>query len=127
MVAPVEATVAAARASLGGPGVRCFCPIWKDPWMAVGVGTYAHDLLTLCGGENVFADREERRYPIVTEAEIVAAAPEVVLLPDEPYAVGPDDAAARPADDPATPRRSRPRSCRPRAPRARRPGSRRPP
>jgi ABC-type hemin transport system substrate-binding protein len=62
--------------------------------MAVGADTYAHDLLTLCGGQNVFADREERRYPIVTEEEIVAAAPEVVLLPDEPYAFGPRDVEA---------------------------------
>lgn len=59
--------------------------------MAVGPDTYAHDLLTLCGGENVFAQRGERRYPIVTVEEIVAAAPEVVLLPDEPYAFGPRD------------------------------------
>ena len=49
--------------------------------MSVGGDTYAHDLLALCGGENVFADREERRYPIVKLPEIVAASPEVILLP----------------------------------------------
>ena len=74
--------------------VRCFCPIWKDPWMAVGADTYAHDLLTVCGAANVFANRQERRYPIVTEDEIVASAPEVILLPDEPYAFGAREAAA---------------------------------
>ena len=36
----------------------------------------------------------KRRYPKVREAEIVAAGPEVVLLPDEPYAFGPADAEA---------------------------------
>jgi ABC-type Fe3+-hydroxamate transport system substrate-binding protein len=61
--------------------------------MAVGRDTYANDLLRVCGGENVFADRAERRYPIVEETEILAAAPEVILLPDEPYAFGPRDAA----------------------------------
>jgi ABC-type hemin transport system substrate-binding protein len=61
--------------------------------MAVGADTYADDLLRLCGGENVFAGRTERRYPIVREEEIVAAAPEVVLLPDEPYAFGPREQA----------------------------------
>jgi ABC-type Fe3+-hydroxamate transport system substrate-binding protein len=61
--------------------------------MAVGSDTYADDLLRVCGGANVFADRRERRYPIVEEAEIRAAAPDVVLLPDEPYAFGPRDAA----------------------------------
>ena len=54
--------------------------------MAVGSDTYADDLLTLCGGANVFAGRLERRYPRVREEEIVAAQPEVILLPDEPYA-----------------------------------------
>lgn len=93
VVAPVEAAVAAARAAAPGLGTRFFCPIWKDPWMAVGADTYAHDLLVLCGGENVFADRQERRYPIVTTDEIISAAPEVILLPDEPHAFGADDAA----------------------------------
>lgn len=93
IVVPIEARVASARAALPARPTRVFCPIWKDPWMAVGTDTFIHDLLVLCGGENVFADREERRYPIVREDEIVAAAPECVLLPDEPYAFGPADAA----------------------------------
>ncbi len=92
-VEPVEEAVAAAQAALPATPVRVFCPIWKTPWMSVGCDTYAHDLLALCGGVNVFADRDERRYPIVSEGDIVAAAPEVVLLPDEPYSFGPRDAA----------------------------------
>ena len=93
VVEPLEAVLAAARNAVPEHRVRVFCPIWKRPWMAVGADTYAHDLLTLCGGRNVFADRSERRYPIVSDQEIVAAAPEVILLPDEPYAFGPRDAA----------------------------------
>jgi ABC-type Fe3+-hydroxamate transport system substrate-binding protein len=93
VVEPVEAALAAARNAPPEQPVRVFCPVWKRPWMAVGADTYAHDLLTLCGGHNVFADRDERRYPIVSEPEIAAAAPEVILLPDEPYAFGPRDAA----------------------------------
>ena len=93
LVAPIEAVVGRARAEVPARGVRVFCPIWKGPWMAVGADTYAHDLLTLCGGENVFAGRTERRYPLVREEEIVAAAPEVVLLPDEPYAFDARDVA----------------------------------
>jgi ABC-type Fe3+-hydroxamate transport system substrate-binding protein len=92
LLASLESALARARGR-GGRRARVFCPIWKQPWMAVGADTYAHDLLVLCGGENVFADRTERRYPIVAEAEIVAAQPEVILLPDEPYAFGPRDAA----------------------------------
>lgn len=93
LVEPIEAALALAAGRPAGPSVRVFCPIWKRPWMAVGGDTYANDLLRVCGGDNVFAARPERRYPIVEEAEIVAAAPEVILLPDEPYAFGPRDAA----------------------------------
>jgi ABC-type Fe3+-hydroxamate transport system substrate-binding protein len=86
LVSATRDAIEAAERALPERPVRVFCPIWKKPWMAVGVDTYAHDLLRLCGGRNVFADREERRYPIVETEEIVAAAPEVILLPDEPYA-----------------------------------------
>ncbi|MBM4382089.1 MAG: cobalamin-binding protein [Deltaproteobacteria bacterium] len=108
VVAPVlgavqeaEQALAELRAS-GARPARVFCPIWREPWMAVGAPTYADDLITLCGGENVFGVRDgprapraaaERRYPRVTLAEIEAAQPDVVLLPDEPYAFGPPDAA----------------------------------
>jgi len=90
-LAEAEAALAAARAS-GRPPRRFFCPIWRDPWMGVGADTYAHDLLVLAGGENVLAGRGERRYPRVTLEEVAAAAPEVILLPDEPYRFGPADA-----------------------------------
>lgn len=92
-VDPIEAAVAAAELARPARPVRVFCPIWKSPWMSVGGDTYAHDLLVLCGGENVFEQRGGRRYPIVKLQDIVAAAPEVILLPDEPYAFGPRDAA----------------------------------
>jgi iron complex transport system substrate-binding protein len=93
---------------------RYFCPIWQDHteagkrwWMTFNQHTYAHDLLGLLGGVNVFAERERRyplaadlsqtmpaeepggrdtRYPRVTLGEIQSADPTVILLPDEPYA-----------------------------------------
>ena len=93
VVEPVEAAVAAAERVRPAHPVRVFCPIWRGPWMAVGRDTYIHSLLTLCGGDVVFADRGDRRYPIVRLDDVVAAAPEVILLPDEPYAFGPRDVA----------------------------------
>jgi ABC-type Fe3+-hydroxamate transport system substrate-binding protein len=93
VVEPVLARVAEAEAALPARPTPVFCAIWKNPWMAVGRNTYANDLLRLCGGRNVFARCEGRRYPIVKPAEIALAAPEVILLPDEPYAFGPRDAA----------------------------------
>ncbi len=88
--------------------VRVFCPIWKDPYMTIGEGTYINDMLRVCGGENIFAERQrrfplaadlglapartgdrddgrDRRYPRVTLEEMAALRPEVILLPDEPY------------------------------------------
>lgn len=90
-------------------------PAW---WMTINRQTYAHDVLENCGGENVFAERERRyplaaelggtdppadapnpvegrdtRYPRVTPDEIRQAAPEVILLPSEPYAFDESDEA----------------------------------
>jgi ABC-type Fe3+-hydroxamate transport system substrate-binding protein len=93
VVTPVLEALAEAERVRPAEGVPVFCPVWRDPWLAVGADTYADDLLAQCGGRNVFATRRERRYPHVTLDEVVAAAPEVVLLPDEPYACGPADAA----------------------------------
>ncbi len=69
--------------------LRVFVPIWKDPYMGVGGDTYVHDVLRVCGGENVCGG--SRRYPVVTTAEIEAFGPEVVLLPDEPYPFSAED------------------------------------
>ncbi len=91
VVRPVEEAVQSAREQRPERGLPVFCPIWKRPWMAVGGDTYASSLLELCGGANVFADCGDRRYPIVERAQIVAAAPEVILLPSEPYDFGPRD------------------------------------
>ena len=93
VVAPTLEAVARAEAAAAPDPVRVFCPIWKEPWMVPGPDTYIDDLIRLCGGRSPFALEPERRYPRLQTAEIVAAAPEVVLLPDEPYAFGPRDAA----------------------------------
>jgi iron complex transport system substrate-binding protein len=58
--------------------------IWRKPWMTVGEDTYISDLLGLAGGKNVFADAEDR-YPVTSLEQIAERAPDVVLLPDEPF------------------------------------------
>jgi ABC-type Fe3+-hydroxamate transport system substrate-binding protein len=92
VLGPVEAALESVACRPPRVRTRVFCPIWRDPWMAVGGDTYADDLLTLCGGRNVFSSRPDRRYPVVGLEEIERADPEVILLPDEPYAFGPEDA-----------------------------------
>ena len=81
LVAQLSEVEAATR---GRRPARVFYPIWRHPYMTIGVDTYAHDMLARCGGVSVFANRAER-YPTVTLDELAAAAPEVILLPDEPY------------------------------------------
>jgi ABC-type Fe3+-hydroxamate transport system substrate-binding protein len=86
---PLARSLEAARARVlaqvtGRPRSRVFCPIWRGPYMTVNRDTYVHDMLETCGGDNVFAD-DPVRYPTVTLDAVRAAAPEVILLPDEPY------------------------------------------
>lgn len=90
-----------------GPRRRAVVPIWRDPWMVVGSGTFTGDLLSRLGYDNIFdtavtdtavtdtASHSDPgtsgRYPHVEVAEITAAAPELVILPDEPYVFTADD------------------------------------
>ncbi len=71
-------------ASARRPPVAVFYPIWRGPYMTINGDTYIHDMLRLCGGQNIFAGRPER-YPTVTLDEVAALRPEVILLPDEPF------------------------------------------
>jgi ABC-type Fe3+-hydroxamate transport system substrate-binding protein len=81
----LQAALGRTRAALAGRRpTRVFCPIWRRPWMTLNADTYVHDVLAVCGGDNVFG-ASERRYPEVTLQEVAAARPEVILLPDEPY------------------------------------------
>lgn len=75
----------ACRANEGCDPVRVFCPVWRDPWMTISGDTYTHDLLRICGGQNIFDDSQGARYPVVSLQEVAARAPQVILLPSEPF------------------------------------------
>jgi ABC-type hemin transport system substrate-binding protein len=64
-----------------------FVAVWRRPWMSLATDTYGASLLDLLGVGNVFADSLDR-YPEVTLQEVAARAPNVVLLPSEPYEFG---------------------------------------
>lgn len=81
--AAVQAAAQAAVQARGRP-FRFAYLIWRAPWMAVNGSTYISSLLGEAGGVNVFADHASR-YPVVTVDELQAAAPDVVLLPSEPF------------------------------------------
>lgn len=74
------------------PGCRttAVVPIWRRPWMVLGRDTFAGDVLTRLGVDHLYA-RHAERYPRVPVEELRAAAPDVVVLPDEPYRFTADD------------------------------------
>lgn len=102
---------------------RAFVPIWMDPLMTMNADTFGSDVLARVGIGNVFDDRQrlyplaadlgkaaavdpggrDQRYPRVTPEEIAARAPDLYVLPDEPWAFADADRARLLAiDTPAT-------------------------
>jgi ABC-type Fe3+-hydroxamate transport system substrate-binding protein len=75
---------AASRIAAGQPRRRGFCAVWKDPWIGANRDTYLQSVLQLCGVDDLCLD-EARRYPKVVLEDVLARAPDVVLLPSEPY------------------------------------------
>ncbi|MFF5186855.1 helical backbone metal receptor [Streptomyces sp. NPDC000345] len=65
-------------------------PIWRRPWMVLGRDTFAGDVLARLGVDHLYTAHEER-YPKVPLEELRTAAPDLVVLPDEPYRFTPDD------------------------------------
>ncbi|WP_309095050.1 helical backbone metal receptor [Streptomyces sp.] len=78
--------------ALPPPEVRrtAVVPVWRRPWMVLGRDTFAGDVLARLGVDHVHAGHPER-YPRVPLEELRAAAPDVVVLPDEPYRFTADD------------------------------------
>jgi ABC-type Fe3+-hydroxamate transport system substrate-binding protein len=70
------------------PRRRALIPIWRRPWMAIGSDTFTGSMLERLGVDNVLAADPER-YPRI-ELE-TSPAPELVVLPDEPYRFTADD------------------------------------
>ena len=93
----------ASRASVP---INVFVPVWRDPWVTFDASSFAYDMLRVCGGRNVLSEAQRDpavsdaaasemdvpgalsggRYLPITLADVLVAQPEVVLLPDEPYA-----------------------------------------
>lgn len=114
-----------------GKAVPVFVPIWREPWMTFDGGAYASDLLEACGAHNVFSERprlyplaadlgkaspraggnldvRDTRYPRIRLEEVRERGARAVLLPDEPYAFGDEDAAVFRALDVSPPLRVEP-------------------
>jgi ABC-type Fe3+-hydroxamate transport system substrate-binding protein len=73
-----------------GPRVRTVIPVWRDPWMVVGSATFTGDLAGRLGLDNVYGD-QPGRYPRIGLGDLAARGPDLIVLPDEPYAFSADD------------------------------------
>jgi len=93
--------------------LRAFIPIWMDPLMTMNADTFGSDVLVQVGIANVFGERlrlyplaadlgktapqeapgRDVRYPRVTLIEVKDRDPELLILPDEPYAFSREDEA----------------------------------
>ncbi|MEV6983532.1 helical backbone metal receptor [Sphaerisporangium sp. NPDC051017] len=69
---------------------RAVIPVWRKPWMVAGRDTFLGDVLLRLGVENIYAGHPER-YPKIPLPELLATAPDLVVLPDEPYRFTADD------------------------------------
>jgi ABC-type Fe3+-hydroxamate transport system substrate-binding protein len=78
----------AALAKRVAPRPRAVALVWRDPLMVVGGDTFASDLLECAGAQNAFAVAGGARYPRIERSALEAAAPDVLLLPTEPYRFG---------------------------------------
>lgn len=87
------------RRHAGETPLRVFYQVWPQPLLTLNGRHLVSDVITLCGGRNVFADLLPLVPPISTEAVLVAD-PEVVLTgsegPEHPWSQQPDAAAFAP-------------------------------
>ncbi len=54
---------------------------WNAPYMSVGGCSFINELISVCGGKNIFADIADQAYPMVSEESILARNPQVIILP----------------------------------------------
>ena len=71
----------------GSRSLTAFVPIWRRPWMTVTAGTYGVSVLNHLGVDVLFSEMEDR-YPSLDDKNLMAAKPDIVLAPSEPYPFG---------------------------------------
>jgi len=80
----VSGVVSGGPFAAAAPTRRAFVPIWRRPWMSISDATYGGSVLRAVGVELVTAGSDVP-YPVVELEQIALLAPDVVLVPSEPY------------------------------------------
>jgi ABC-type Fe3+-hydroxamate transport system substrate-binding protein len=63
--------------------LRTAYAIWNDPLMVAGGDTFIHDMMRLCGFQNIFESKN--RYPVIELKELKRMDCELLLLSSEPF------------------------------------------
>ena len=58
-----------------------FWQVWNEPFMSFGGDTFINELISIAGGENIFAS--EKGWPVVSEEAIIASDPSVIIVPSD--------------------------------------------
>ncbi len=66
------------KSNLGKPPLRVFYQIWNRPLMTVNGQHLISDVITLCGGENVFADLTALT-PTISDEAVITANPQLII------------------------------------------------
>ncbi|XWW46780.1 ABC transporter substrate-binding protein [Fibrella sp. USSR17] len=90
MARQIGASFAANRLVGASTGPSVAYLIWRKPWMVAARDTFIDAMLAEAGFSNAFSDpnwpnAEWVRYPVVTEADLQRARPNLLFLSSEPY------------------------------------------
>jgi iron complex transport system substrate-binding protein len=59
---------------------RVYYECWSNPYMSAGAGTFTNSLISLAGGQNIFANATVP-VPTVSSEEVVALNPDIIIFP----------------------------------------------
>lgn len=78
IVGAVRGVLDSVRAQPRAVRPRVFIPVWDEPLMTVGTGSFLSELVAIAGGENVYADAPQPSLTVSLE-DVVRRDPDVVL------------------------------------------------
>jgi ABC-type Fe3+-hydroxamate transport system substrate-binding protein len=79
LIARLDAELEAVRAAVAGrPRPRVIYLLSAEPALVAGPGTFAHELIDIAGGENIFGDVHQH-WPQIALEEIVRRRPDVII------------------------------------------------
>lgn len=61
--------------------LKVYWEVWNEPYMSAGKNSFINSLINLAGGMNIF-EQMEVPYSVVSEEAIMAAEPDVILIPE---------------------------------------------